>query len=183
MLMCKKLSTEEQRYCDELYSKYKRFMYSTAKTYVCPGLTAEDIVQNASVKLANNSELFRTMDEPAAFTYVNSTVRSVAFDYYRQTHRDERLILQAETIYDGCSRSAEADYMDFANNELLEKVLDSLDDRDRLLLTGKFYLRLSDAALAEMVGCKPDSVRTLVMRAKKKAQKKLIKEGFKHDEI
>ena len=73
--------------------------------------------------------------------------------------------------------------MDYANHELLNKVLESLEERDRVLLTGKFYLRLSDEELAEMVGCKPDSVRMLVKRAKQKAQKKLIKEGFSHDEI
>lgn len=183
MLKYCKLSREEQQYCGELYLKYRRYMYSIARHYASEGMTAEDIVQNASLTMAKYSQRFRELDEPACFTYVRLIVKSAAADHYRHLQREERLSFQAETLYSCCSRSAEADYMDFANNELLEKALNSLDERDRILLTGKFYLRLSDEELAEMVGCKPGSVRMLVKRAKHKAQKKLVAEGFKYDEI
>lgn len=183
MLMRKKLSTEERSYCGKLYSKYRRYMYSIAVQYASSEATADDIVQNASFAMAKYSHRFRELDEPARLTYVRLIVQSAASNHYRSIRHDERLLLRTEPNDICCAPSAEADYMDFANSELLEKALNSLDERDKLLLTGKFYLRLSDAELAEMVGCKPDSIRTLVMRAKKKAQKKLIEEGFKHDEI
>ncbi len=183
MLACSKLTREEKRSCGELYTKYRRFMYSVAIQYASHEMQADDIVQNASYTLAMYSNHIRKMDEPARLTYLRLMVQSAAANHYRRALRDERLQFQIETIGSCCTRSAEADYMDFADIELLGKVLDSLDERDSLLLTGKFYLRLSDAELAALVGCKPDSVRMLVKRAKQKAQKKLIKEGFSRDEI
>ena len=183
MLVCRKLTREEKRSCGELYMKYRRFMYSVAVEHASCGMLAEDIVQNASYTLAMYSERIRNLDEPARLTYIRLLVQSSAADHYRQVDRDEKLQFQMEAVGSCCARSAEADYMDYANHELLNKVLESLEERDRVLLTGKFYLRLSDEELAEMVGCKPDSVRMLVKRAKQKAQKKLIKEGFSHDEI
>jgi len=182
VLVCSKLTREEKRSCGELYTKYRRFMYSVAIQYASRDLSAEDIVQNASYTLAMYSNHIREMDEPARLTYIRLMVQSAAADHYRRASRDERLQSRMEII-GGCAQSAEDDYMDFADIELLGKVLDSLDERDSLLLTGKFYLRLSDAELAALVGCKPDSVRMLVKRAKQKAQKKLIKEGFSRDEI
>ena len=183
MTVCNKLNKEEKRSCSELYYKYRRFMYSVAIKYASRDMPAEDIVQNASYTLAVYSVHLRAMDEPARLTYIRLMVQSAAAEHHRRVDREERLLLQVETIGKCCSRSAEADYMDFANVELLAKVMDSLDERDSLLLTGKFYLRLSDEELGALVGCKPDSVRMLVKRAKAKAQKKLIEEGFKHDEL
>ena len=183
MLACKKLIREEKHSCGELYTKYRRFMYSVAVMHASREMSAEDIVQNASYTLATYSERIRNMDEPARLTYIKLMVQSAAANHYRQVDRDVKLQFQIETVGSCCARSAEADYMDFANYELLNKVLESLDERDRVLLTGKFYLRLSDEEVAEMVGCKPDSVRMLVKRAKQKAQKKLIEEGFSRDEI
>ncbi len=183
MLISRKLSKEEKRYCGELYRKYRRFMYSVALQYASCEIPIEDIVQNASYSMAKYSKRFQDMDEPARFTYLRLIVRSAAVDHYRDLRRDEHLLFYDEPIDIWHARSAEADYMDFVDMELLEKVLNSLEERDHTLLTGKFYLRLSDEELADMVGCKPDSVRMLVRRAKLKAQKKLIEEGFNHDEI
>lgn len=183
MLVCNKLTKEEKRYCSELYSKYRRFMYSVAMQYASYEMPAEDIVQNASYVMAKYSYRFRDMDEPACLTYLRLIVQSVANDHYRHVKRDERLLFQVEALSICSARSAEEDYMDFADSELIEEVLDSLDDRASTLLRGKYYLHLSDEEIADIVGCKPDSVRTLVRRAKQKAEKKLIKEGFKHDEI
>lgn len=183
MLVCSKLTKEEKRYCAELYAKYRRFMYSVAVQYASHENPVDDIVQNASVALVQHSSKLRGMDDPACFTYIRLIIQSVATDQYRRVKRDVRIKDQIESFDFGCARSAEEDYMDYADYELLDEVLDSLEERDSTLLRGKFCLRLSDKEVAEKVGCKPESVRTLVMRAKHRAQDKLIKEGFKHDEI
>lgn len=183
MLVSSKLSREEKRVCSELYKDYRRFLYSVAKSCASSEMPAEDIVQNATFAMAKHSETLRAMGERARLTYLRYIVQNEANDHYRRAKRTRRLQFQVETLGTCCSRSAEADYMEHANSELLEQVLNSMDERENILLRGKYYLRLKDEEIAEIVGCKPDSVRTLVMRAKRKAQNLLIKEGFNRDEI
>ena len=176
-----KLTNEERRYCAELYEQYRGFMYSTAKKLASAEVSAEDIVQNAAYMMAKYCHRFRDLSERAGITYIKLIVDSASSDCYRRRGRDARILDRYEEEVELVCPSAESDYMKCADIELLEKAINSLDARDRTLLVGKFYLRLSDAELAEMVGCKPDSVRTLVKRAKERAKKILIKEGFGHD--
>ena len=60
----------------------------------------------------------------------------------------------------------------------LTEAIESLSQRDRLLLQGAFYERRSYADLAETLGVKTDSVGQLLYRAKSRLKKKLGGERF-----
>lgn len=52
----------------------------------------------------------------------------------------------------------------------------ALPEETRSLLAGKYLLGLSDAELAEQYGCRPDSIRMKLTRARRQALK-ILREG------
>ena len=48
-------------------------------------------------------------------------------------------------------------------------LMEKLSSEDRLLLRGKYIAGLSDQELAEQLGCKTDSIRMKMLRARKRA--------------
>ena len=63
----------------------------------------------------------------------------------------------------------------------LERVWPKLTDLDQMLLSGKYLLGYSDQELAELAGCKKDSVRMLLTRARRRAAALLMEEGVVHE--
>ena len=61
--------------------------------------------------------------------------------------------------------------------ELLVQIWGSLSEEDRLLLEGKYILGYHDDELATMLGCRKDSVRMKLTRARRRAFQRMLKEG------
>lgn len=179
MQLRKRMKNEERTFCAELYQKYKYTMFSKAREYDNSHTNVEDIVQEAVIRLAKHLEKLRGMDEGAQVVYIVFTVRSTAFNL------NNKLAREREVIYDGYSKdidlsswSAEESVMLRAKKEDVERVLAMLPERDNLLLTGKYIVELSDEELAEMIGCKPGSIRMMLTRARGKARELFTKEGI-----
>jgi RNA polymerase sigma factor (sigma-70 family) len=52
----------------------------------------------------------------------------------------------------------------------VKDLLDQLSPRDQLILQSKYILGLNEEEIAAAVGCKPNSVRTLISRARERAK-------------
>lgn len=179
MQLRKRMENEERAFCAELYQKYKYTMFSKAREYDNSRGNAEDIVQETLIRLTKHLEKLRGMDEGARVVYIVFTVRSTAFNL------NNKLAREREVIYDSYSKNvdlsswpAEERVMLRATKEDVDHVLSMLPERDSLLLTGKYIVELSDEELAEMIGCKPGSIRMMLTRARGKARELFTEEGI-----
>ena len=169
---------DDRKFFSDLYLAYKRLMFSTAKKYVSKPEDIEDIVQTALEKLIKNISALRPMEQCTLAAYIIYTVKSVAFDFHRKAQRTTAHDISLE--YDKLWR-IEKTYIAYADQERLmddrerlKALWPQLPEDDRILLEGKYIWEKSDRELAEILHCKPDSIRMKLTRARRRALNNLM---------
>jgi RNA polymerase sigma-70 factor (sigma-E family) len=118
---------------------------------------AEDLVQDAFVKLAGRLVHLR---DPGAFeAYLRRTVVNLANSFYRRK-RLERAYLKRE---EGSARTAEVQIDPGARDELWG-AMRRLSERQRAAIVLRYYEDLSEQQVAEILKCRPGTVKSLVSR-------------------
>lgn len=162
----------DREFMTELFLRYKRIMFSEISKIVPDQWEAEDILQNALIKLSEKVSLLRGLDERRRVSYVITTVRNLAKNSLRDKHGltvysldDENLRL-ADSISEGTDIEQSVIFKE--QLEDLSLVWDMLDDTSKCVLEGKYILKKSDAELGKMLGISPASVRMMLTRSRRK---------------
>jgi RNA polymerase sigma-70 factor (sigma-E family) len=118
---------------------------------------AEDLVQDAFVKLAGRLTHLR---DPGAFdAYLRRTVVNLTNSHFRRK-RLERAYLKRER---GSARTEEL-MPDPGTRDELWEALGNLTPRQRAAIVLRFYEDLSEQRVAEILNCRPGTVKSLVSR-------------------
>jgi len=118
---------------------------------------AEDLVQDAFVKLAGR--LLHLRDPGAFDAYLRRTVVNLANSYYRRK-RLERAYLKRE---EGSARSTEV-HVDAGDRDELWGAMRRLSERQRAAIVLRYYEDLSEQQVADILNCRPGTVKSLVSR-------------------
>lgn len=184
MRIRKKLKYEEKAYCDELYDKYRKLMFKRARFYDSSGSLEEDIVQESVIKLCHYVDRLKTMEEGARVVYIIYTVWTTAITINKKLAKDRELLYDYfRERSDPGYGSAEDEFLRQASKDELDRVFAALPERDSVLLTGRYVVGLSDEEIAEMLECKPSSVRMFMTRARNRARAKFEEEGIKYERV
>lgn len=155
----------------DLYQRFHRLMFSTARSYGREGDFPEEAVQESLVKLIGKVDLLRELSPKALASYVAATTRNTAVDLLRARERHAAASLDDGTFSELESPLAPLDELlgDRERGRRLSAALGRLSDTDRTLLEGKYLLEYSDETLARQLGCKASSVRGKLTRARRRA--------------
>ena len=153
-----------------LYQTYARLMYATALRSVSSGQDCEDVVQDAVESLCRKVHTLMALPSPALTVYIVHTVKNKAGNFNRHQGVVNRHVTplagaRLEELESPVSTPEEL----AEQSDALYRVWRRLPERDRELLYRKYVLRQDNEELAEFLHCKPDSVRTRLARARKKA--------------
>ena len=159
---------------EQLYLKYERLMFSTARKYVSEPADQKDIVQEAIIKLMKKFSVLRPMACCTLASYIVFTIRNTSIDFLRQQGRkNENIVsLDAKTDVDGFESShiSLEDTVILKNQKAkLRTIIDSLSEEEAFLLRGKYIWGYTDAELAEQLQCKTGSIRMKLTRARRRA--------------
>lgn len=164
------LSEEDKAFAEDLYEKHKKTIYYTARQVTDDRQLAEDLSQDCWVRLMKNISSIRRMDCCKIDAYIVITVRRL---YINHAKKESRLTLlpidQPSVAMRADEKTAELEQEQEKTRLSLEEILNQLSERDGLILQSKYILGMSDEELAAVFDCSPNSVRTLVYRARKRA--------------
>jgi RNA polymerase sigma-70 factor (sigma-E family) len=141
----------------ELYLRYADG--ATRLAYLMTGdrEVAEDIVQDAFVKLGGRLAHLR---DPNAFEpYLRRTVVNLSRSYFRHRQVERSYLTREQAV-----RPAAPAAGSFEDRELLWAAMGRLSDRQRAAIVLRFYEDLSEADVAEILRCRPGTVKSLVSR-------------------
>lgn len=176
-------TNSDEDYIVQLYLKYERLMFAAAKR-AAPELPSswEDIVQDSLEKLIRHEDTLRTLEERSLLAYISITVRNTALNCRRRQALKDRFFTDfSEGDPEGTDPAAPSmeDLVILREERAsLLEVWRSLSETDRLLLRGRYILQSTDGELAELLGCKPASIRMKLTRARRRALKSMLdKEG------
>jgi RNA polymerase sigma-70 factor (sigma-E family) len=141
----------------ELYERYAPGAIRLAYLLTGDRALAQDLVQDAFVRLGGR---LRHLREPAAFeSYLQRTVVNLSRSHFRHA-KVERSYLERgtdERTSPGADRSV-------ADRDELWRTMGRLPERQRAALVLRFYEDLSEDRIAELLRCRPGTVKSLVSR-------------------
>jgi RNA polymerase sigma-70 factor (ECF subfamily) len=178
-------SATDREFLESLYRTYRKMLFHIAKGYVHEDGAAEDAVQDAFVKLIPKIPLLRSFDRCRLRAYLVATVRNTAitkairWKAERIQRIDNPVEEAAWSILDSGSSLEEA-LLSKERRENFAVVLGSLEEQERFLLEAKYFLQQKDREIAEKLQVKPDSIRMMLTRVRRKVLKKLQEEEEDH---
>ena len=171
----------DREFMEQFYLEYERLMYATVLGLLADPEAAKDIVQESVLKLIPKISFLRQQKRCINANYVVSTVRNTTINYLRKQSRIgsrcSSIDDQAEQDLTSSETSPDRLILLMEEKELLVQIWGSLSEEDRLLLEGKYILGYHDDELATMLGCRKDSVRMKLTRARRRAFQRMLKEG------
>ena len=167
---------QDRNFIVQLYLKYEKLLFSTAWKFTSSHHDAEEIVQDSLERLIRKTSVLRQLERCTLVAYIVSTVRNTAINHLRKAGR----IKLAETDIDDESETIDPqlsldDLLILRERQQkLAATWLTIPEDDRMLLEGKYLLGLSDGELAELAGCKSNSVRMKLTRARRNALKVML---------
>lgn len=171
---------DDREFMSFLYVTYKQLMYSEIRKIVKKDPDAEDVMQDVLEKLIDKIPLLRSRNRDQLVNYIISACKFTALNFNRDNGNKrettfEDFVALADSEYD--THQIELRLIKDSELDVLKQVLTQMDERTRCLLEGYYFLDKSISELGAELGIKPDSVRMLLTRARKKAFELLQKEG------
>lgn len=176
---CECISVERE-FLERLYMENRELMYVVARRYASSAADVDDIVSAGITKLISHVQEFMDMECHALKAYVVITVKHAGIDHARRARRE--LPHTGDRLIDNVQADGDVDAGLIGNERLcrLRDALRKLSEKDRTLLEMKYFLEYDDAAIAEYMDVKQDSVRQMLRRARRRLA--LEMEDYENDE-
>lgn len=161
----------QEAFLNNIYLEYRRLMLKIARTYVDDSQGCEDVVHNAFMSVIRNKEKLSEFPKPKVKAYIILATRHASIDYLRKERRMNQVDIPDDVLIDLISRSQEKlreSEVPFRTVEFYT-VIRKLPAEDQTLLIGHHMVGLDGNELARLVGCKPDTLRVKLHRARKRA--------------
>ena len=164
---------------EELYAKYNRLMFAIAWRYTKDPNEVADIVSECCVKLIQHLTTVKKLETPQLMSYIVVTVKHTAFNEQKKNTfwRAHSISMNAEAV-----RQVPGAENIEKTIELKEKlafvlrVIDSLPQKERLVLTLRSQAGKDCKEIASIVGLSEESIHKYISRARKKIKAALSKE-------
>jgi RNA polymerase sigma-70 factor (sigma-E family) len=144
----------------ELYLRHAQEAVRLAYLLTGDRALAEDLAQDAFVRAAGR--LIHLRDPGAFGAYLQRTVVNLSNSYFRRK-RVERAYLERAGSEMGARATSGSDHS-FEDREELWQAMGRLSQRQRAAVVLRFYEDLSEQRVAELLNCRPGTVKSLVSR-------------------
>ena len=168
---------ENPGFMEDIYRKHERLMYYIAGKYTTNLVQREDIVQTAVLALLKNEATLQRLPPYAQVNYIAVAVRNTAVNAIKRNQTEAAHHVPLDDISEDCCHAhisgAEVIYLEKERHEELLAIFREMREEEQQLLMGKYLMDLSDAELAQTLGCKASSIRMRLTRARRTFIKKL----------
>jgi RNA polymerase sigma-70 factor (ECF subfamily) len=162
----------DRTFMEKLYLDHYRLMRAAARKVLMTGEDADDVVNEALVRLIDKIPLLKALDCYTLRAYVVSAVRNTAINWIvRRDRQAKHAFLMDDEALSGLPSeddAPDAPLMKREDAESVKQAILRLSERDRLALTMKYFDDLSDAEIARTLGVGKNSVRPMLMRARRR---------------
>lgn len=176
----------DKEFITRIFNEYVRLMMKTAGKYFCDEPSKEDIVQDSLIKMIRHIDKLRKLDSCSLASYLVIIVRHTAIDHLGKLQKENSIIdTTSDNNYllsvpdEGIPLDEHIYRLDRIGK--LTSVWPRLSETERVLLESKYLLNFSDAELAQIIGCKTDSIRMMLTRARRHAMSELLEEGLVYE--
>ena len=164
----------EQAFLEEVYSRMKPLLHKLILSQGASESEAEDILQEAFLRLWQKVEVLRGLPEKRCFNYVYTAVKNTALTYLGRKSQQGAQPLD-ENVPAPAQRGPEEYYLSLEKERVFRRAMEKLDETSRQVLLMRYVLEEDDKQISQRFGVKPDSVRMMVSRARAKLKTEMKK--------
>lgn len=163
----------QRREVEQWYITYYKMMRKLAYDIVLDLDLAEDMVNNAFIKIINNYGKISTLNCSKMTDYFVKTIKSVSIDYLRKHKKFKELPLsELEEEISNRDRDENADHnpekmcISEENIEIVVNAMEKLSERDSLIIWAKYFMEMTDKEIQDNFGIKSKYVHVFAKRAR-----------------
>ena len=173
--LCARIAAGDHRAFTKLVDRHTDRFYALAWKMCGDDRQAEDIVQEAFVKLWQNPEKYDPSRGAKFTTWFYRVVVNLSYDIARKkTPVDASHVID---IFESGERPVDEKIAEAEQQSELENAIQQLPERQKTALNLCFYEEVSNAEAAEIMGVGLKALESLLMRAKKNLRDYLIRDG------
>ncbi|MDO5027500.1 MAG: sigma-70 family RNA polymerase sigma factor [Tissierellia bacterium] len=175
LLYLNALSYQERIDFEKLFAKYKNYMYAIALHYHKNKFDAEDVVQEAAIRLMRNISKIKDLDSKESKGYISVVTRNVCLDKFSEKKSETAL---DENWQKDIEEDLEESFdIKVDNKEALIYHLKKLSPKKLHILILAFVYDLSTKEISSSLNISQDAVRKRKSRALKELKISLEKGG------
>jgi RNA polymerase sigma factor (sigma-70 family) len=167
------LSGDKQAYA-KIIHKYKNPLYATILRMTKNPQDAQDLVQEAFIKVYNQLEKFEQKGSFSSWLY------RVAINHCMDEFRKKRYSINQVEVNENSAinpNNPEVVFLQKEKNRQLERLIATLPEDERIIILLRYANGLSYSEISETVDMSLANVRNKIFRAKKKMRDKVKQEG------
>jgi RNA polymerase sigma-70 factor, ECF subfamily len=163
--LCERARSGDADAYEELVQRYQRLAYRTAYIVTRSSADAEDVSQEAFVKAYYALDRYR-LDAPFK-PWLMRIVVNEALNRRRAHGRQEDLALRVAGARPSgdAAPSPEAAVIEAESQQKVIAAVNRLGERDRLVIALRYFFDMSESEMAEVLGCRPGTVKSRLSRA------------------
>jgi RNA polymerase sigma-70 factor (sigma-E family) len=168
-----RVAVPDTRRLGELYQRHVDDAVRLAYLFTGDSALAEDIVQDAFVRLAGR--LVHLRDPDAFHAYLRRTVTNLSKSHFRRKRVERAYLARAQ----GAAGAQDDRWSgpSVEDRDALWRALGRLTSRQRAALVLRFYEDLSEREVADILNCRPGTVKSLVSRGLETLRTEIEGEG------
>ncbi|MCB9989654.1 MAG: sigma-70 family RNA polymerase sigma factor [Rhodospirillales bacterium] len=171
------IKQQDHRAFSILVNRHTDRFYGLAWRMTANNQEAEDIVQEAFLKLWQNPALYNPRKNAKFVTWFYRVVTNISIDRLR---RNKKTVGVDHFDYVADDRAGQDENMEAdERQEYLERAIQDLPDKQKTALNLCFYEGLSNKEAADIMGVKIKALESLLMRAKAGIKDRLIRQGLR----
>ncbi len=163
---------EQRNELAEFYDKYKNRLFNIAYTRLNNDEEAEEAVQEAFIRVADNPDRFFDMQNRERVHFVDGIVRHISIDKFNKKIKDKSIAIEevGDSITSG-ELSPEEKYITDRSAEELEDFILTLPEKQRQVLFMYVHQKLSYSDIANILDISEELARKRVSNARKAIKK------------
>ena len=168
----------ETRYTsfEEMYTDNKKLVFTFILDYVKEADIIEDIASTVWLKIVKKGASFLEIDKKAIKYYLRAVVKTTVSDYFRIKKKEDDTVVMLQDSYESNDSNNDESLFDEDIRDNLTKAIETLSEEEKLLITLRFYEKLSAREVGKILNIEEGNVRVRQLRILKKLKKHLKKQ-------
>ncbi len=164
------LEQGDRRAIDIAYKNYGRALYGIILRVVKSSEVAEEVLQDVFIKIWTNAQSYN-QSKGRLFTWMSNIARNASIDSIRtaRSKREQKTSSIENPVYENVGGKEEMNVKDFA----LQKVIDSLDDKHRILIDYTYFQGYSQREIEKELGIPLGTIKSRLRLAINQLREKL----------
>lgn len=164
------LENGDRKAIDLAYKNYGKALYGIILRVVKTGEIAEEVLQDVFVKIWLNAKSYNRT-KGRLFTWMSNIARNAAIDSIRtaRSKREQKTASIENPVYENIGGNEEMNIKDFA----LEKIINSLDEKHRLLIDLTYFQGYSQREIEKELGIPLGTIKSRLRLAINQLREKL----------